>query len=184
MQPSAMNPIRPLVVDPGAEEVEIPEFLADRRVVTPLFHSEGTVPGRYKLDGACLLDSLTANVTLVGESRVRLLMVMLQTASFCPDWGEDIVSGIMRNGLLTVRVRKHLVNRLAAAQLARARSEARLGSSRAAEVPLSTRKRKDPEEEGEGVPTPGGPRQGNEPQRRRVVMGVGDCLAAVGRPIQ
>ena len=115
MQPSAMSPIRPLVTDPGAEEVEIPEYVGDRRVIKPLFHSEGAVPGRYKLDGANLMDSMTANVALVGEGRVRLLTIVLETARLCPEWGEGVVSGIMHKGILTVRVRKQAVSRLAAA---------------------------------------------------------------------
>ena len=102
-----MSPVRPLVPDSGAAELPISEFIADRRVVTPIFHSEGALPGRYRLDVPFLLTSIAANAALVGEHKVRLLMVAIQQASLSREWGEDIVSGTMRDGSLTVRVRIH-----------------------------------------------------------------------------
>ena len=173
MRPNSMSPVRPLVPDSGVAELPISEFIADRRVVTPIFHSEGALPGRYRLDVPFLLNSIAANVALVGEHNVRLLMVAVQQASLSREWGEDIVSGTMRDGSLTVQVRRNLANRLKEAQLARARSEALPGSPKVAEVSSGSRKRKDPEEQGGGAPSQGDSRQGKEPRRRRVTTAAG-----------
>ncbi len=148
MRPNSMSLVRPLVLDSGAGELQITEFIADRRVVTPIFHSEGALPGRYRLDMPFLLSSIPSNVTLVGAHKVRLLLVAVQQASLSREWGEDIVSGTMKDGSLTVQVRRSLVDRLERAQLAGAQPKAPPGPPKVAEESSGSRKRKGPEEQG------------------------------------